>query len=263
MTGNTLMVATFNANSIRSRLEQILEWLPRVGADVLCVQETRVQDQDFPAQPFIDAGYHVAYRGQKSHAGVAVISREEPTDVVYGFDDGGSADEARLIRLRVGGIHIVNTYVPEGRSIDHEMFAYKLAWFARLKALFERHYTPQDDLLWAGDLNVAPEAIDVYDPEGLANTVDFHPHVREAFAEVCAWGLVDVYRQHHPGEPDQYSYFDYRLRNALQRRLGWRIDHLMATPGLARRATRSWIDLEARAAERPSDHTFVVAEFAR
>jgi exodeoxyribonuclease-3 len=113
-----------------------------------------------------------------------------------------------------------------------------------------------------GDLNVAPEPIDVHDPKGLKDNVDFHPEARAALERVREWGFVDVFRQHHPNEPKQYTFWDYRVRNAMERGLGWRVDHVWATGPLARKSTRAWIDVEARRAERPSDHTFLVAEFA-
>lgn len=258
----TIKIATFNANSIRIRLDQILDWLDQTGVDVLCVQETKVQDADFPRDAFVGAGLHVVYSGQKAQAGVAIISRVEPEDVVCGLDDDGPPDCPRLLRVRIRGIHVLCAYVPQGRAIDHEMFAYKLEWLGRLRALMERHYTLQDDLLLCGDLNVAPEPIDIHDPRANADHVDFHPLVREAYAAMCAWGLVDVFRRHHPDEPGQYSYYDYRIRNALERGVGWRIDHLLATPPLAQRSVGAWIDLDARRADKPSDHTFVVGEFA-
>jgi exodeoxyribonuclease-3 len=265
-----LKVATYNANSIRTRLEQVLEWLGREEADVLCIQETKVQDADFPAQPFRDAGYHVVFRGQKAHAGVAVASREAPQEVAFGFDeDGASADsgqgepdEARLIRAVIAGIPVVNTYVPQGRSPDSEHFQYKLQWFERLRALFERHYSAKEPLVWMGDFNVAPEPIDVYDPKGLENHVDFHPQARAALEEVRKWGFVDVFRRHRPDEAGQYTYYDYRARDPIARGIGWRVDHIWATPPLADKSIDSWIDVQARRAERPSDHTFLVAEFA-
>jgi exodeoxyribonuclease-3 len=257
-----LKVATYNANSVRSRLGLILDWLHREAPDVLGLQETKVQDKDFPAGPFREAGYHVVFRGQKAYAGVALVSREEPQDVACGLDDGGEPDEARLIRARVGGIPVVNTYVPQGRDPDSEHFQYKLAWLARLHAFFERHYSPLEPLLWMGDLNVAPEPIDIYDPQGLKNHVDFHPQARAALERVREWGFVDVFRLHHPGEPGQYTYYDYRARDPIEHGVGWRVDHIWATEALARRSTRAWIDVEARRAERPSDHTFLVAEFA-
>jgi exodeoxyribonuclease-3 len=261
MLSSTLKVATYNANSIRTRLEQVLEWLGREQADVLCLQETKVQDNDFPAQPFQEAGYHVVFRGQKAHAGVAVVIREEPQQVSFGFDDGGEPDEPRLIRAVIGGIPVVNTYVPQGRSPDSEHFQYKLAWLARLRLLFERDYAPDEPLLWMGDFNVAPEPVDVHDPKRLEGHVDFHPEARAALERVREWGLIDVFRLHHPDEPGQYTFWDYRVRGALERGLGWRVDHVWATEPLARRSTRAWIDVEARRAERPSDHTFLVAEF--
>ncbi len=256
-----LKVATYNANSIRVRQEQIIEWLHREETDILCVQETKVQDKDFPAEPFQEAGYHVVFRGQKSHAGVAILSREEPRDVAYGFDDDGELDEPRLIRAVIDGLPVVNTYVPQGRSPDSEHFQYKLAWFERLRALFERHYAPDQPLLWMGDFNIAPEPIDVHDPQRLKDHVDFHPEARAALEQVRAWGFVDVFRRHHPDEPDQYTYWDYRARDPIERGVGWRVDHIWATEPLADASARAWVDVDARRAERPSDHTFLVAEF--
>ena len=259
MSADVLKVATFNANSVRVRMEQVLDWLRREEADILCIQETKVQDPDFPAEPFREVGYHVVFRGQKSYAGVAIVSREEPQEVDFGLNGG---DEARLIRAVIRGIPVVNTYVPQGRSPDSEHFQYKLQWLARLRAFFERHYSPQEPLLWMGDFNVAPEPIDVHDPQRLKNHVDFHPEARVALERVREWGFVDVFRRHHPDEPGHYSYWDYRARNPVERGIGWRVDHIWATEPLARKSTGAWIDVEARRAERPSDHTFLVAEFA-
>jgi exodeoxyribonuclease-3 len=253
--------ATFNANSIRARLGQVLEWLQREQPDVLCVQETKVQDQDFPLQPFVDAGYHVAFKGQKAYAGVATCCRSEPQQVAYGLDDGGEPDEARLVRATIRGIPVVNTYVPQGRDADSEHFQYKLEWLDRVRAFFDRHFDPGEPLLWMGDLNVAPEPIDIYDPKRWANHVDYHPDARAALERVREWGFVDVFRRHHPGEEGQYTYYDYRARGAIERGHGWRVDHIWATEPLARTSTASWIDVEARRAERPSDHTFLLAEF--
>ncbi|MEA3407299.1 MAG: exodeoxyribonuclease III [Chloroflexota bacterium] len=262
MRDDLFRVATFNANSIRVRLDQILAWMEKESADVVCVQETKVQDADFPRETVEEAGYQVVFRGQKGYSGVAVISREASQDVHYGFDGGGEEeqDEPRLIRVVVQGIPIVNTYVPQGRSADAPEFQYKLEWFDRLRDLFERNYSPDEPLLWVGDFNVAPEPIDIHDPDRLKNHVDFHPKARAALARVRAWGFVDLFRHHHPDEV-QYTYWDYRTRNALERGLGWRVDHIWATEPLVEKSRDVWVDEEARRAERPSDHTFVVAEF--
>lgn len=254
-------VATFNANSVRSRLPLIAEWLAREKPDVLCLQETKVQDPEFPAQFFRERGYHVAFRGQKAHAGVALASRVEPTEVAFGLDDGGPPDEARLVRATLDGIPIVNTYVPQGQSVESPLFAYKLEWLRRLRDYFARHFSPTEPVLLCGDLNVAPEEIDVHDPKRLVNHVDFHPEARAALERVREWGFVDVFRRHHPGEPGQYTFWDYRVPGALDRNVGWRVDHIWATPPLAERSVRAWIDRDARRAEKPSDHTFLVAEF--
>ena len=262
MRDGMLKVATYNANSIRSRLGLVLDWLEKENPDILCLQETKVQDADFPAMAFLEAGYHVVFRGQKAYAGVAIVSREEPQEVAYGFDDGGEPDEARLIRAVIKGIPVVNTYVPQGRSPDSPQFQYKLEWLERLRALFERHYSPQEPLLWMGDFNVAPEPVDVHDPKRLKNHVDFHPLARAALEQIRKWGFVDVFRLHHPDEPEQYTFWDYRVRDAVRRKLGWRVDHIWATEPLARKSTGAWIDVEARLMEKPSDHTFLVAEFA-
>jgi exodeoxyribonuclease III len=255
-----MKIATFNANSIRSRLDIVMAWLAEHKPDVLCVQETKVEDNDFPSLTFAAAGYSVIYRGEKSYNGVCVISRLKPTDVSFGLDDGDRPDATRLAHVKIGAVHIVNTYVPQGREIDNPMYQYKLQWLARLRKYFDRHLTPRDNVVWLGDMNVAPEAMDIHNAEEQADHVCFHVDVRKAFADTVNWGFVDVFRKHHP-EPGQYSYFDYRTINAVKRNMGWRVDHIMATKPLAAKCTDSFIDLKPRLKEKPSDHTFMVAEF--
>lgn len=204
----------------------------------------------------------MVFRGQKAYAGVAIVSREDPQEVVFGFDEGGKPDEARLIRAVIGGIPVVNSYVPQGRSPDSEHFRYKLECLGRLRTLFERRYSPRESLLWMGDLNVAPEPIDVYDSKRLKNHVDFHPEARAALQRIKEWGFMDVFRLHHPDEPGQYTFWDYRVRDAVRRGLGWRVDYIWATEPLAHRSIRAWIDVKMRLAEHPSDHTFLAAEFS-
>lgn len=255
-----MRIATFNANSIRSRLPVIVDWLAGHAPDVLCIQETKVQDADFPEGPLREAGYHAAYRGEKAYNGVAVLSREPALDVRFGFDDGGPADETRLVHARFGNVHVVNTYVPQGREIEHAMYRYKIEWLHRLRAYFDRRFTPRQRVLWCGDMNVAPEPVDVHNPRRQAQHVCFHREVREAFARVVAWGFVDVFRKHHP-EPGRYTFFDYRTPNAVARNTGWRVDHVLAAPPLANRCSGAEIDLEPRKNARPSDHTFLFADF--
>jgi len=254
-----MKVASFNVNSLRARLPIVLRWLSEHQPDILCVQETKVQDVDFPSEAFDEAGYKYVFKGQKSHNGVAVFSRSEITNVEFGFDDE-PRDRARLIKAEIDGIVIVNTYIPQGYSPESEKFEYKLEWFRRLSEFFECNFKPSVPVIWLGDFNVAPEAIDIYDPEGLWGHVCFHPEVHKVLAEVMEWGFVDIFRTHCK-EPGQYTFWDYRLRNSFGRNLGWRLDHIMATRSLAKRSTTSYIDRQPRLADRPSDHTPIVAEF--
>ena len=255
-----MKIATFNANSIRSRLPIVLQWLEDYEPDVLGIQETKAQDEDFPREAIEAAGYHVVFKGEKSYNGVALICRSEPTDVKFGFDDGGPADETRLVRAMVDGVAIVNPYVPQGRAIDHVMYRYKLGWYARLKKLFERDYSADQRLAWIGDINIAVEPIDVNNPESRRHDPCYHIDAHNAFLEVCSFGFEDVFRKHHPDE-ELYSFFDYRAKDAIAKNLGWRIDYVLATAPLASKSILCDIDLEPRKKEKPSDHTFMIAEF--
>jgi exodeoxyribonuclease-3 len=255
-----MKIATYNINSIRSRLDALLGWMSENQPDIVCLQETKVQDSEFPSAPLIEAGYHVAFKGMKAYNGVAILSREKPDEIRAGLDDGGPADEPRLIRARFGRLHVVNTYVPQGREIDHEMFAYKLAWLRRLRGYFDRHFTSRDRLLWVGDLNVAAQPIDVYNPEARAQHVCYHADAREALAFCQAWGFDDVLRAYHP-EGGHYTFFDYRTADSLERGWGWRIDYIMASPAMMKNAVDCRIDLAPRRQAKASDHTYLVAEF--
>ncbi|HYV30034.1 MAG TPA: exodeoxyribonuclease III, partial [Candidatus Binatia bacterium] len=173
-----MKIATFNVNSIRKRLPLVLDWLERHKPDVLCLQETKVQDSDFPSLALASTGYHVTFRGGKSYNGVAVLSRTEPEAVSYGLDDGGSPDEERLIRVVVRGIPIINTYVPQGFELDSPKYAYKLNWFKRLRTYFQKHLSPTKPAIWCGDMNVAPTPIDVHSPEKHLKHVCYHEDAR-------------------------------------------------------------------------------------
>lgn len=254
-------IATYNVNSVRSRLHIVIPWLREHRPDVLCLQETKVSDGQFPADEFLAAGYHVTFRGEKQYNGVAIASREKPEEVRFGLPDGGPADEDRLITAVFMGITVVNTYVPQGRERETIHFAYKLEWFARLRQFFVRSCSPAAPLIWCGDLNIAPEQIDVHDPKRLLGHVCFTPEVWEAFAAVRSWGLDDMFRRQHPEEAGRYTFFDYRVPGAVKRGLGWRIDHILATPSLASRLLGCDIDMAPRLAEKPSDHTILVADF--
>jgi exodeoxyribonuclease-3 len=254
-----MKIASYNVNSLRARLPVVLAWLAEAQVDVLCVQETKVQDAEFPGEAFDEIGYNCAFKGQKSYNGVAILSKRPIGHTECGLPDE-PRDEPRLIRAEIAGLVIVNTYVPQGYLPDSDKFQYKLQWFSRLLGYFRQNFSPQDALLWVGDLNIAPAPIDVYDPQALLGHVCFHPDVHKALNEVMAWGFVDVFRK-HCDKPGQYTFWDYRMRNSFKRNLGWRLDHIMAAAPLAERSTACTIETELRTAERPSDHVPIVAEF--
>ena len=256
----TLKVATYNVNSLRRRLPIVLEWLENHRPDVLCLQETKVQDSEFPLMGLMPAGYEITYRGMKSYNGVAILSRMKPESVRAGLDDGGEPEEPRLLHVVIGGIAIVNTYIPQGYEITSPKYAYKLEWFNRLRAYFEKHLSPTHPVIWCGDMNVAPRAMDVHSPEKHLKHVCYHEAAREAYASTVAWGFHDVFVRLYP-ERQQFTFWDYRAPSSLDANKGWRIDHILATSPLAERCLKVEVDVEPRRAKDPSDHTFLWAEF--
>jgi len=254
-----MKVATFNANSIRSRVEIINSWLAENRPQILCVQETKVQDSEFPVEAFSGIGYHIVFRGQKKYNGVAVFS-DQPIESSVTSLPGDSIDEARFLQISYKKITVVNTYIPQGESPDSEKFRYKLRWFSLLRDYFDRTFRPDEPILWMGDFNAALEEIDVYDPKGLWGSVCFCQEVQKSLKEIIHWGFVDLFRKFHP-QGGHYTFWDYRLPNGFQRNLGWRLDYIMATQPLVRKCTGCRIDKTPRGIDKPSDHTFVVAEF--
>jgi exodeoxyribonuclease-3 len=259
-----MKLATFNANSVRMRQTAILDWLTLRQPDILCLQETKVQDHEFPRQPFEEAGYHLEIRGMKSYNGVAILSREKPESVRFGLGDGPDADEPRLICAKFNGISIINTYIPQGYLLESPKYAYKLEWFKRLKAYFEKHFSTKDPVIWCGDMNVAPRDMDVHHPEKHLTHVCFHEAAKKAYSDTLSWGFEDVFLKLYPTR-QQFTFWDYRFRSrgktSLEANLGWRIDHILATGILAQRCKMVEVDLEPRRAAKASDHTFLWAEF--
>ncbi len=255
-----IRVATFNVNSIRTRQDIVMDWLRKWEPDFLALQETKVADPLFPLDVFTDAQYHVIFRGQKSYNGVALLSRQPAKTCSFGFDDGGPMDESRLLRADFKGLSIINTYVPQGRDIEHSMYAYKIEWLKRLRAYFDRAFTTGRKVLWVGDMNVAHDPIDVHNPAERTKHVCYHQAARNAFAHCRDWGFIDTFRLHHP-EGGHYTFYDYRNPRNVEERKGWRIDYILASPVLARACTTSWIDVQPRREARPSDHVPLIAEF--
>jgi exodeoxyribonuclease III len=264
-------IATWNVNSLRARLEKVLWWLERARPDVLLMQETKLSDADAPAAAFRDAGYELAHHGEGRWNGVAVASRGEMTDVVTNFGrplapaktpevaDDEPLAEARMIAVATGGVRVVSIYAPNGRSVGSPFYAAKLAWYECLARWLAEAANPDEPLVIGGDWNVAPEDADVWDPRACHGGTHVSPPEREAYEKLRRWGLVDLYREHHP-EPGRYTWWDYRAGN-FHKNFGMRIDHLLGTTGIAQRSIWSEIDREARKGKPlPSDHAPLVVD---
>lgn len=254
-----LTIATWNVNSIRARIERVGAWLAAHKPDVVCLQETKVEDKDFPYMVFEMAGYHAVHHGQKTYNGVAILATSALEDVKAGLDDGEDDAQCRLIAATVRGVRVVSAYIPNGESLESPKFAYKLRWMERLRAYLDRNADPAKPLALCGDYNVAPEARDVHDPALWENSTLYHERVRAALAEVAAFGLTDAYRR-VVDEAGKFSWWDYRML-AFPKNHGLRIDHVYVTAPLAGRVMQAVIDREARKGKQPSDHAPVVVTF--
>lgn len=262
-----ISIATYNTNSVKSRLHILEHWLKSGDApDILCIQETKCQDKDFPLDFFESCGYKCSFKGMKSYNGVAIISKTEPDEVETGLCDGlalpekEESENARVMRAKFGSLNLFNTYIPQGKAIDHADYPYKLDFFGRVKALFDRKSSPAEKLLWVGDLNIAPTDIDVTNPKTKKDHSCFHVDVQNAFRNVMDWGLTDIFRQHRP-DAGEFTFWDYRVKDSLSRNIGWRIDHVIGTEKVAAECTEVTVRRDLRAMEKPSDHTAVVAFF--
>jgi exodeoxyribonuclease-3 len=250
-------LATWNINSIRARTPRLLAWLEAEKPDVLCLQETKVEDAGFPLDALRGAGYEVAIFGQRSYNGVAIASRTPITDVTRGMGDDQPDDEARVISARVGDLRIVDVYVPNGQDLASEKYPYKLAWYRRLRAYLERTANASDALILCGDMNVTADDRDVWSPEKWAGQIHCSPDERAALAHLVEFGFVDLFRKHHP-DGGVYSWWDYRGVSFFKNQ-GLRIDHIYATPSVAARCTACAIDRNARKGQDASDHAPVIA----
>ncbi len=254
-----MRIATWNVNSLRVRQPRIEAWLAEVQPDILCMQETKLPDDGVPALAFEALGYTTAHHGQGQWNGVAILSRVGIGDVTAGFTDGAPPDpEARVISATCAGVRVTSVYVPNGRALDHEQYAYKLAWLARLRQHVATTGHPEKPMLVAGDFNIAPDDRDVYDPAKFAGATHVSEPERAALAALRGWGLEDVFRRHHQ-EGSCFSWWDYRAGDFHEGR-GMRIDLILATAPFATASTWSVIDRNARKGKLPSDHAPVVVD---
>lgn len=255
-----MILATWNVNSINTRLAHLLDWLKFVKPNVLCLQETKVVDEKFPLDEIKALGYNVEIYGEKSYNGVAIISDKPLTNVVRGLPTEVGPGSKRIIAGTYDDIRVVDVYIPNGGELGSDKYAYKLEWLAALKDYLGNSHVADENLVVTGDFNIAPEDRDVYDPKEWGGSIMCSPAERAALEAIRQWGLVDVFRSVHE-QPGLYTWWDYRM-NAFRRNVGFRIDHIWATPSLAERVKTIYIDREPRKLEQPSDHAPVVAEFA-
>lgn len=257
-----MRVVTWNVNSLNVRLERVLEWIAMLQPDVLCLQETKLGNDDFPHDAFSELGYESAHHGQGQWNGVAIISRVGLDDVRHDFDDGRSEPDrdARIIWATCGGIRIASCYVPNGRSLDDEHYQYKLDWLDRLKADLEKNTSPEDPVCVVGDFNIAPDDRDVYDADSHSNATHVSQPERDKLVALSQIGLEDVFRQHHDAG-ELYSWWDYRDGN-FHKRKGMRIDLILGSGAVQERTARVFVDRNARKGSQPSDHAPVVADLA-
>lgn len=252
-----MKLATWNVNSLKVRLPQLLDWLPAAQPDVVCLQETKLTDDAFPRGEIEAAGWQVAFSGQKTYNGVAILSRAPFTDIqagIPGFED----EQKRVLAATVDGVRVVCVYIPNGQSLDSDKYPYKLRWLDALIAWLKDELARYPRLALLGDYNIAPEDRDVHDPAAWVGSVLVSEPERERFRALEALGLKDAFRLFEQPEKS-FSWWDYRAAG-FRRNLGLRIDHILLSEALAARCTAAIIDKEPRKLERPSDHTPVMAD---
>jgi exodeoxyribonuclease-3 len=252
-----MKLATWNVNSLKVRLPQVLDWAGKHRPDVLCLQETKLQNDQFPAVEIRAAGYEPLANGQKTYNGVCIISLGPPSEMITeipGLED----PQKRVLAATIGGIRIINAYVPNGESVESDKYQYKLKWLAAFSGWLKAELARHPRLAVLGDFNVAPENRDVYDPKAWEGQVLFSAPERDAFNSLLAAGFKDAFRLFEQPERS-FTWWDYRM-SAFRRKMGLRIDHILLSEELARHCTACAIDIEPRRSERPSDHAPVIAE---
>lgn len=252
-----MKLATWNVNSLKVRLPHVLDWLAANPVDVLCLQETKQQDEDFPQAALHAAGYHSLFSGQKTYNGVAILSRELASDLQLGIPDFEDAQK-RVIAATINSIRVVCVYVPNGQSVDSEKYHYKLAWLTALHRWLQQELTRHPKLVVLGDYNIAPEDCDVHDPVAWQGNVLVSERERQHFKNMIEYGLHDSFRLFEQDEKS-YSWWDYRMMG-FRRNHGLRIDHILISEALVPLCKSCVIDKAPRKLERPSDHTPVVVE---
>ena len=256
-----MKIATWNVNSLKARLPRVEGWIIEHAPDVLVLQETKCADLAFPAGAFELLGYESAHHGNGRWNGVAILSKVGLESPRAGFIDEDPAliEECRIIQADCAGVRVMSVYVPNGRTVDSEFFANKLAWLHKLRVELDQTCAPTDQVVVLGDFNVAPEDRDVWDIEQFAGMTHVTPAERGALHEVEDWGLSDSMRLQHPDEVGPFTWWDYR-NGAFHRGFGMRIDLALASAPVVARLSAAYSDRDARKGPQPSDHAPVVIE---
>ena len=261
-----MLIATWNVNSIRTRLSQIIDWINQVNPDILCLQETKVMDESFPIEPFKNIGYSVEIYGQKSYNGVAIISKEKASNVKKGFGGYANSDEnieifqdqKRLITADFNGIKIINVYVPNGSSLGSVKFEYKINWLSCLASFLDKEEKKGNLICLMGDFNVAPSSLDIHDPNKYEGGIMASEIERNALNNVLKGRLIDSFRIFEK-DTGHWSWWDYRNK-AYELNKGWRIDHIYISKELSSKLKSCVIDSSPRANLQPSDHVPVMID---
>ena len=252
-----MKIASWNINSLRKRQDRLFAWLEGTQPDVVCLQETKCSDDQFPVFALQSAGYHSAYHGEKSYNGVAILSKQKPQDVHSSLCDEVVDSQARVIAAKIDNLRVYSIYAPNGQAVGSPAYEYKLSWYARLRdCLFKEE---NRELIVCGDFNVAPEDIDVHDPVLWGGAIMCSDRERAAFRQLCDVGLIDTLRLHRQ-ECGLFSWWDYRMLSFPKNR-GLRIDLILASKPLTRKCTAAGIDRDMRKGKEPSDHAPVWAKF--
>lgn len=258
-----LKIASWNVNSLNVRLPHVLAWTAEAQPDIVALQETKLTDDRFPVDELLEAGYHSAYSGQPTYNGVAILSKEQGRDMVTdipGLEDPQRRILALTVPTALGDVRVVDLYVVNGSEVGSEKFEYKLDWLRKVTGWLEQEVKQHERLIVLGDFNIAPDDRDVHDPEAWRDKVLCSKPERQALEDILGLGLVDTFRLFEQ-EERIYSWWDYRM-NAFRRKLGLRIDLLLASKAMVDKCKASYIDIEPRRQERPSDHAPAVAEFS-
>ena len=255
-----MLLATWNVNSLTARMPRVLGWIDEHQPDILCLQETKQADPSFPTSAFADLGYETAHYGDGRWNGVALLSRVGLEDPARGFGSAEDENGCRIVAGTCAGIRVHSVYVPNGRSIDHEQYGFKLDWMRRLASYLDETCDPASDVAVCGDFNIAPDDRDVWDPAAFVGATHVSEPERQALAVLLDWGLEDVYRRHH-ADGGVFSWWDYRAGDFHQGR-GMRIDLVLLSRALSERSSEVSIDRNAQKGQKPSDHAPVMVELS-